>query len=100
MPQTLSTLPRFDTGWSVLEVELGGERAAALGRMGRNLERALAALAAVDRSAPDRPLLLKAAADATWRYFVQREAFGLLNHARPIADYGIPREVLARVGAG
>jgi hypothetical protein len=30
---------------------------------------------------------------------VQREACGLIDHTRAIADYRIPREVLAKVGA-
>ena len=48
MPQNLSTSPRFDTGLSVLEAELLGERAAVLGRLGREVETTLAALAAAD----------------------------------------------------
>jgi hypothetical protein len=98
MPQNLSTSPRFETGVSVLEAELQGERAAALGRTGRDLEKALAALTEINGADPERPRAVKAAAAATWRYFVQREACGMLDHDHPIALYGIPTEVLARVG--
>jgi hypothetical protein len=74
-----------------------GERAAALGRLGRDVEAALAALAGTQ--GPDRTAEIMRAADAVWRYFVQREACGLVDHAWAIADYRIPREVLAKVGA-
>jgi hypothetical protein len=99
MPQTLSTSPRLETGVSVLEAELQAERAAALGRLGRELENALAALSAVSLDDSARGAAVKAAADAVWRYFVQREACGMLDHDHPIAQYAIPQEVLARVGS-
>ena len=97
-PQTLSTSPRFETGVSVLEAELAGERATALGRLGREVQAALAALE-TGRLDADRPARVRAAAQAVWGYFVQRETCGLLDHAAVIADYAIPSEVLARVGA-
>jgi hypothetical protein len=99
MPQHLSTSPRPETGVSVLEAELQAERAAALGRLGRDLEISLAALSAVSMGDPVRADAVKSAADAVWRYFVQREACGMLNHDHPIAHYAIPQEVLARVGS-
>jgi hypothetical protein len=99
MPQNLSTSALFETGVSVLEAELQAERAAALGRLGRTLEKSLTALSAADTEDPARADLVKAAADAVWRYFVQREACGMLSHDHPIAQYAIPAEVLARVGA-
>ena len=43
--------------------------------------------------------MLKAAADAVWCFFVQREVLGLRDRAAVIAQYDIPREVLARLGA-
>ena len=91
---------RFDSGWTVLESELVGEQASALGRMGREVERSLAALRATtaERGSAERADLLKAAASAVWCYFIQREVNGLRNHRAPIADYDIPREVLARLG--
>ena len=99
MPQNLSASPRFETGVSVLEAELQSERAAALGRLGRDLESSLAALSAVGAGDPARAGMVKAASDAVWRYFVQREACGMLDHDHPIAQYAIPPEVLARVGS-
>lgn len=98
MPQNLSASLRSETGASVLEAELQAERASALGRLGRNLEDSLAALSVADAEDPARPDMVKAAADAVWRYFVQREACGMINHDHPIAQYAIPSEVLARVG--
>jgi hypothetical protein len=99
MPQNLSASLRVETGLSVLEVELQAERASALGRLGRDLEKSLAALSTVTVDDPTRDHAVKAAADAVWHYFVQREACGMLNHDHPIAHYAIPPEVLARVGA-
>ncbi|MBV9510736.1 MAG: hypothetical protein JO303_10690 [Caulobacteraceae bacterium] len=99
MPQNLSTSLRVETGASVLEIELQAERAAALGRLGKDLEKSLAALSAISMEDPARSAAVKAAADAAWRYFVQREACGMLDHDHPIAHYGIPQEVLARVGS-
>ena len=45
-----------------------------------------------------RETLLWECARAVWLYFVQREACGLRSHDHPIEVYGIPREVLVRVG--
>lgn len=99
MPQSLSTSPRPDAGLSALYAEFQAESAAALGRSGREVERTLAALSAVEASDPAREGLVRSAAEAVWRYFVQREACGVLDHEQAVADYAIPREVLARVGA-
>lgn len=77
--------------------ELVGERAAALGRAGRAVEVALAALRAADPA--DREALLKSAAGAVWTFFVQREACGFRDQKGVIAHYAIPKAVLARLGA-
>ena len=80
-----------------LAAEMMSEQASNLGRMGRNVERALADLSA---ATPDtRAARLDAAAEAVWRYFIQREVAGVRNHAPAIADYKIPGAVLARLGA-
>lgn len=100
MPQYLNTSPRWDTGLSVLEAELQAERANALGKTGSELETALATLNRSTATGSERDLLVRAAARAAWSFFVQREACGLINHDQAIAHYSIPREVLARVGAG
>lgn len=98
LPQTLSARLKSDTGEAVLHYELMEEQAQSLGRAGRKVEAALAAL----RDHPDgagRAEVLRAAADAVWSYFVQREVMGLRSRAEVIAQYGIPREVLVRLGA-
>jgi hypothetical protein len=99
MPQTPPSQSRGDAAMSELAAELAGEQAAALGRTGRAVERALAALKSAGPDDAARPQLLKAAAAAVWGYFVQREVSGIRDHAPAIADYAIPREVLARLGA-
>lgn len=91
-----------DSGFDVLQHEMAGEAAAALGRIGTRMEAALAALRAFDtgedRSQP-RDALVKAAAKATWMFFVQRESLGLRDQRPVIAHHQIPREVLLRLGA-
>lgn len=99
MPQNLFASSRPEAGAIALTVELQAERAFALGRAGRELEAALEALSTAGTADPARAQRVKAAADAAWRYFVQREACGLIDQDRPIEDYAIPGEVLARVGA-
>lgn len=91
----------LDSGWSVLQNELAGEQASALGRMGREVERSLAVLRActAPKGSAERAILLKSAATAVWCYFIQREVNGMRDHRMAIADYAIPREVLARLGA-
>jgi hypothetical protein len=98
MPQSLIKRLGADTGEAVLRYELMEEQAASLGRMGRKVEQALAALAAHE-GAEGRAELLKAASDAVWCFLVQREVMGLRDRARIVAEYGIPREVLNRIGA-
>jgi hypothetical protein len=97
MPQSLTKRLGLDTGEAVLRYELLEEQAASLGRMGAKLEQALAALRAHEDG--DRTAVLKAAADATWCFFVQREVMGLHDRAAVVAQYEIPREVLVRTGA-
>jgi hypothetical protein len=85
-----------------LDYEIAQEQASALGRSGRALEAALAALADYDRQAApgsDRAQLLQAASDALWRFVVQREACGLRDPRPVIRDYRVPAEVQSRMGA-
>jgi len=90
------------SGYATLEYEIAQERASALGRLGRRLEGALAALAACPRTAnSDRTIrdgLVEEAGYALWLYIVQREACGLGNSAQVMRDYGVPNEVYARMG--
>ena len=101
VPLDLATLPRRESGASALQHQLMAEGAASLGRLGRAVEAALAELSALEPAsdADRREALLYACADAVWRYFVQREVCGLVNHDRVVETYAIPPEVLARVGA-
>jgi hypothetical protein len=89
------------SGYAALEYEIAQERASALGRLGRRLEDALAALAACPRTADsDRKIrdgLVEEAGYALWLYIVQREACGLGNSAQVMRDYGVPNEVYARM---
>jgi hypothetical protein len=97
MPQSLSKRLGVDTGEAALRHELLEEQAAALGRAGRKLETALAALRA--HEGEGRAEVLKAAADAAWCFIVQREVMGLRDRAAIVAQYDIPREVMVRIGA-
>ena len=76
--------------------EVAAEKAASLGRVGGNVEKALAAL----QSAPpeERPHLLPAAREAVWSLFVQREAMGQVDHKAVVAHYRIPDDVLRGLG--
>lgn len=89
---------RFISPDIALRNEIAGEQASALGRTARDAEKALAALRAVEIGSPERAELLKAASAAVWCYFVQREVNGMRNHRAVIADFDIPRDVLARLG--
>jgi hypothetical protein len=104
---------------SALDYEIAQEQAAALGRLGRALEAALAALSrhdradtesdgdATNRPSPTGPLrerLVQEASDALWCFVVQREACGLgdqsfADQRSIIRQYGVPAEVRNRMGA-
>ena len=93
----------------LLEDEFAQERASALGRLGRALEAALAALARFDAGerremspAQDgqvRAALVTEASVALWHFIVQREACGLRDMRYVLRDYRVPPEVAARMGA-
>lgn len=90
-------------GVIALDYEIAQEQASALGRLGRALEGALAALADYDsvngRRDPVRRQLVQEASDALWRFIVQREACGLRDARPVIRDYRVPAEVYACMGA-
>ncbi|MCK3779868.1 hypothetical protein MZK49_24550 [Ensifer sesbaniae] len=94
--------PTFSTtgAFNVLEYELMSERADALGRHGLKVEKALDALSELKAEvAPDlRERLLDEAADAVWAFFIQREICGLRDSRDAVRRYGIPKEVMARLG--
>src|SRR5262245_24976899 len=93
----------------LLEHEFAQERASALGRLGRALEAALAALADFDAARAEgtaaspeqrqaRSLLVAEAGVALWHFIVQREACGLRDMRYVLRDYRVPAEVAARMG--
>lgn len=97
MPQIYAKRLGVETGEAVFRHELMEEQAYSLGRAGRKVETTLAAL----REHPGgegRAEALKAAAEAVWAFLVQREVLGLRDRAYIVAHYGIPREVLNRLG--
>jgi hypothetical protein len=93
----------------VLDYEIVQEQSAALGRMGRALEQALARLREFDEShrrddAPvsarqARRILVTEAGHALWMFVVQREACGLRDSRTVIRDYKVPSEVQHCMGA-
>ena len=95
-------LDLLQSGYATLAYEIAEERASALGRLGRRLEAALTALAACPRTAnSDRKIrdgLVEQAGYALWLFAVQREACGLRKIDHVIQVYGVPNEVVARMG--
>jgi hypothetical protein len=93
----------------VLNYEIVEEQAAALGRMGRALEVALAKLRDFDETHPraDAPesdqqarrRLVREAGHALWMFVVQREACGLRDSRVIMLDYKVPPDVQQSVGA-
>ena len=107
MPPGRDRKPSDDkTPAAALDYELAQEMAAALGRLGRRLERALQALDQFDAANvadPDvrrreRSALLAEAGDALWLFVVQREACGLRDARQLMRDYRVPPEVQYRMG--
>ena len=97
MPQSFLRRLGADTGEAALRHELMGEQAYSLGRAGRKCEAALAAYR--DAKDEDRARRLKEAADAVWAFLIQREVLGLRDRELIVAQYAIPREVMARLGS-
>ena len=99
---------------NVLDYEIAQEQAAALGRLGRALEAALAALAAHDLTAAERgsdkapgrsavtktrERLVRDASNALWCFIIQREVCGLRDQRLILREYRVPVEVINRMGA-
>jgi hypothetical protein len=102
LPQHLADQPHVDTGEARLKFDLLEDIDAGLSRSEREVERAIEALHEHDVELGDpaiRSRLLDSAADAVWRLFVQREAGDLTDHQPLIQRFGIPHDVLARVGS-
>lgn len=103
MPQHLADPAHIDSGEAHLRFELLEEIDGSVGRAERRVEQTLAALRAHDAAGPeagDRAPLLAAAVAATWRLIVQHEACDCADHRLLIERFGIPLEVLARLGPG
>jgi hypothetical protein len=92
-----------DAAFNLLQYDMMAEKAASLGHHARLAEASVKHLRAFDASgsggADERLHLLRKAAGEVWAYFVQREACGMRDHREIIKDFGIPNEVLARLGA-
>jgi hypothetical protein len=106
MPFAMTLRPaRRSTGTALvaLDYEIAQEQATALGRLGRALEAALAALAAHQSAHGGldaaRARLVQQASDALWCFLVQREACGLRDPRPVLRDYRVPAEVQNRMGA-
>ena len=99
MPERFSGQGAGKTGSDILDYEIMAEKASSLGRAGERMETTLAALRAHQGDACERSRLLRDAADAVYAYFIQRELCGLRRHHEVIREYGIPSEVLVRLGA-
>jgi hypothetical protein len=93
----------------VLDYEIAQDTAAALGRMGRALEEALAKLQEFDAENPrsgapasaqkERRTLVTEAGHALWMFVVQREACGLRDSRTVMRDYNVPGDVQRCMGA-
>jgi hypothetical protein len=104
MPHLLADNPA-----AALDYEIAREKASALGRLGRRLEGALAALAAFDAGADEDPIsvqrrerrdaLVAEAGHILWCFIVQREACGLRDTGMVVRMYRVPAEVQHRMGA-
>ena len=97
MPESFTRRLPGESFETAVNHEIAEEQAASLGRMGRKAEAALATLKA--HQGEGCAAVLKAASDAVWCYFVQREVMGLRDRVQIVADYQIPREVMVRLGA-
>jgi len=106
-PRALAPKNIWTDNSTALDYEIAQEKASTLGRLGRALETALAALREFDTqshatSAADtqaRGKLVTAASRALWHFVVQREALGLRDSRQVMRDYRVPTEVQNRMGA-
>ncbi len=107
-PKILAPKPTIEGAHAALHYEIAQEQASTLGRLGRQLETTLAALAAFDeargREALDetarqeRRQYVAEAGKALWHFVIQREALGFRDSARILRDYKVPNEVRDRMG--
>jgi hypothetical protein len=104
-PRPMTTKIWTDNPAAALDYEIAQEKASTLGRLGRALEAALAALREFDAQEPPpdarkaRRALVAEAGHALWLFVVQREALGLRDTRQLMRDYRVPAEVQHRMGA-
>lgn len=98
-PSRFSAGTLQDSLQSALDYEVAAEKASSLGYAGAMVQEKLQRLRTFQGEPADRLPLVKDAANAVWGYFIQRELCGLRRHDDAIREYGIPREVLAQLGA-
>ncbi|WP_353644929.1 DUF6665 family protein [Mesorhizobium sp. WSM2239] len=99
MPKKFGVSIMAETSLSAVDQEILAEKATSLGNAGRKVENCLEKLRSHHGDSETRMALVKRTADAVYAYFVQRELCGFRRHDDIIRDYGIPREVLVRLGA-
>ena len=86
-------------GWvDPFAYEISKEKAGALGRIGAQLEKTLAALRHCESADGRRDDLIWDATHLVTSIIVQREACGLRNPHFVFEFYEVPREVVARIG--
>jgi hypothetical protein len=87
---------------AALDYEIAQEQASALGRLGRALEAALAALEDHEAHHRERNAarakLMQDAGHALWCFIVQREACGMHDPKPVLRAYRVPAEVHNRMG--
>jgi hypothetical protein len=101
LPDRIAFARNPDLAFDVLKADMVAEKASSLGHHGRLVETAMAALHAFDAAPGDpeeRIRLVRTAAKHVWAFLVQRELCGLRDQKQIVRDYGIPGEVLARLG--
>lgn len=98
-PSNFSGVSSAQAALDLVGHEILAEKASALGRSGRLVEESLAKLSALPPESALRPAAVKAAAEAVYGYFIQRELCGWRRHHDVIREYRIPDEVLVRLGA-
>jgi len=105
-PRQLQNKIWTDNPAAALDYEIAQEKAATLGRLGRGLEAALAALRDFDAQPAEttaerrseRRELVAQAGHALWLFVVQRESVGLRDARQLMRDYRVPAEVQGRMG--
>jgi hypothetical protein len=105
-PPRILTPKLFANPAAALDYEIAQEKASTLGRLGRALEAALAALQTFDaetiepnpESRKERRALVAQAGYALWLFVVQREALGLRDSRQVMRDYRVPADVQNRMG--